>query len=182
MSHLSTVLVVDAPAVTVFDIVADPTRSPEWQTLLADMGQITGRPGGVGSSYVGHYRVAGRRLAARFIVTAAERPTLHQVAGTTTGGWARWTTMIDPRGAQCEMRVSLEYELPGEIVGSIFGMLTGNRIELEFRRTYDHLKELAEFVARGEPAPIDRDDDLRDADPDGRGLQASSGSGRIATG
>jgi hypothetical protein len=182
LSHLSTVLVVDAPAVTVFDIVADPTRSPEWQTLLAEMGEIAGRPGGVGSSYVGYYRVAGKRFVTRFIVTAADRPTLHQVAGTTTGGWARWTTMLEPRGAQCELRVSLEYELPGEIVGSIFGMLTGNRIELEFRRTYDHLKELAEAAARDEPAPIDRGEDLRDPDPDGRGMEASSGSGRIVTG
>lgn len=175
-------LVVDAPAVTVFDIVADPSRSPEWQTLLAEIVEVAGRPGGVGSSFVGYYRVAGRRLAGQFIVTAAERPTLYQVAGTTTGGWARWTTMIEPRGARCEIRVSLEYELPGEIVGSIFGMLTGNRIEQEFRRTYDRLKKLAEATARDEPTPLDRGDDPRDADAADGGSQASVGSGRIATG
>jgi hypothetical protein len=144
MSHLSTVLVVDAPAATVFDIVADPARSPEWQTLLVDIGEIAGRPGGVGSSYLGHYRIAGRRLAGRFVVTAAERPLLHQLAGTTTGGWARWTTEIEPRGGACEIRILLEYELPGEIVRSLFGMLAGNRIEQEFRRTYARLKEIAE--------------------------------------
>ena len=170
MSHLSTVLVVDAPASTVFDIVADPTRSPEWQSLLAEMGEIAGRPGGVGSSYIGYYRVAGRRLAGHFVVTAAERPTLHEVNGTTTGGWARWTTIIEPRGPQCELRVSLEYELPGEIVGSLFGMLTGNRLEQEFRRSYERLKKIAESGApfetgaQFEPTPIDRDvgtDDTR---------------------
>jgi hypothetical protein len=184
LSHLSTVLVVDAPAVTVFDIVADPTRSPEWQTLLAEMGEIAGRPGGVGSSYVGYYRVAGRRLAGRFVVTAAERPTFHQVAGTTTGGWARWTTLIEPRGGQCEIRVSLEYELPGEIVGSIFGMLTGKRIEQEFRRTYDRLKKLAEAAATNEPTPFDRGDGGTPAtDPDGeRGKRTASGSGRVVAG
>jgi len=162
MSHLSTVLVVDAPASTVFDIVADPTRSPEWQSLLAEMGEIAGRPGGVGSSYIGYYRVAGRRLAGHFVVTAAERPTLHEVNGTTTGGWARWTTIIEPRGPQCELRISLEYELPGEIVGSLFGMLTGNRLEQEFRRSYERLKKIAESGAPfetgapSEPTPIDR--------------------------
>ena len=170
MSHLSTVLVVDAPASTVFDIVADPTRSLEWQSLLAEMGEIAGRPGGVGSSYIGYYRVAGRRLAGHFVVTAAERPTLHEVNGTTTGGWARWTTIIEPRGPQCELRVSLEYELPGEIVGSLFGMLTGNRLEQEFRRSYERLKKIAESGApfetgaQSEPTPIDRDvgtDDTR---------------------
>ena len=181
LSHLSTVLVVDAPAVIVFDIVADPTRSPEWQTLLAQMGEIAGRPGGVGSSYLGYYRVAGRRLASHFIVTAAERPTLHQVFGTTTGGWARWTTMIEPRGRQCELRVSLEYELPGEIVGSIFGMLTGKRIEQEFRRTYDRLKRLAEHVAT-EPTPFDRGGEDSDDDAgSGGGGQATGSAGLIAT-
>jgi hypothetical protein len=182
LSHLSTVLVVDAPAVTVFDIVADPTRSPEWQTLLAEMGEVAGRPGAVGSSYTGFYRVAGRRLTGRFIVTAAERPTLHQVAGTTTGGWARWTTMIEPRGGQCEVRVSLEYELPGEIVGSIFGMLTGNRIEQEFRRTYDRLRNLAEAAARTEPTPLDRGGDAGTSDAGTDRESRASGSGRQAVG
>jgi hypothetical protein len=175
VSHLSTVLVVDAPAVTVFDIVADPGRSPEWQTLLAEMGEVAGRPGGVGSSYVGYYRVARRRLAGHFVVTAAERPTLHQVAGTSTGGWVRWTTLIEPRGSRCEMRVLLEYELPGEIVGSLFRRLTGNRIEQEFHRTYERLRKLAEATARTEPTPIDRGDDDARTSPAG-------GSGRIATG
>ena len=153
MSHLATTIRVDAPADVIYDIVADPARGPEWQTLVSELGEISGRPGGVGSSYVGYYRVAGRRLEGRFIVTAAERPTLHQVAGTTRGGWARWTTMIEPvdRGAASEVRVTLEYELPGEIVGSLFGMLTGNRLEQEFKRTYANLKRLAEATLAAPP-------------------------------
>ena len=94
MSHLSTTLRIEAPASAVFDLIADPARSPEWQTLLVEMDDVAGRPGGVGSSFSGYYRVAGRKLAARFVVTAAERPTLFQVSASTTGGWARWTTMI----------------------------------------------------------------------------------------
>jgi hypothetical protein len=150
MSHLSTTIRVEAPAEVVYDIVADPARGPEWQTLIFELGEVSGRPGGVGSSYVGYYRVAGRRLEGRFIVTAAERPTLHQAAGTTRGGWARWTTMVEPLGdSAAEVKVTLEYELPGEIVGSLFGMLTGNRLEAEFRRTYANLKRLAESEAAG---------------------------------
>jgi hypothetical protein len=144
MSHLSTTLRIEAPAAAVFDLIAAPARTPEWQTLLVDMGDIAGRPGGIGSSYVGYYKVAGRKLASRFVVTAAERPRILQVNGTTSGGWARWTTMIEDHGIACEVQVGLEYELPGEIVGSLFGLLTGNRIEREFRRTYDNLKRLAE--------------------------------------
>ena len=186
MSHLSTVLVVDAPATTVFDIVADPAGSPEWQSLLVEMGEISGRPGGVGSSYVGYYRVASRRLAGHFVVTAAERPTLHQVAGTTTGGWVRWTTAIEPRGGQCELRISLEYELPGEIVGSLFGMLTGNRLEQEFRRSYDRLRMVAEAATTAGPSGEDDGPAAQEPSPEqvggGPRNRGRRSPGRIATG
>jgi uncharacterized protein YndB with AHSA1/START domain len=148
VSHLSTTIHVDAPPELVFDLIADPTRAPEWQTLLSDMGEISGRPGGVGSSYAGYYRVAWRRVEARFVVTAAERPRIHQAAGTARGGWARWTTLIDPANAGADVRVTLEYELPGELVRSVLGALTGTRLQRAFHRTYLNLKRLAEADAR----------------------------------
>jgi hypothetical protein len=149
MSHLSTTFSVDAPPDVIFDLIADPARGPEWQTMISDMGEISGRPGGVGSSYVGYYRLARRRIEGRFVVTAAERPTLHQAAGTTRGGWARWTTMIERVEDGSSVKVDLEYELPGEILASLFGVLTGNRLEQEFKRTYENLKRLAEVEVRG---------------------------------
>jgi len=166
MSHLSTTFRVGAQPDTVFDLVADPSRAPEWQTMITEMGEISGRPGGVGSSYTGFYRVAGRRIEGHFIVTAAERPTLHQAAGTTRGGWARWTTVIEAVDEGSEVRVDLEYELPGELIGSLFGILTGNRLDQEFRRTYDNLRELAEA----------------DADPRNRRPPPRAGVGRATAG
>jgi hypothetical protein len=69
----------------------------------------------------------------------------------------------------------MEYELPGEIVGSLFGMLTGNRIEREFRHSYEQLQRLAEATARPAPprTPAPVEDDIapderrrkRDAEP-----------------
>lgn len=154
MSHLATTIRVEAPAAAVFAVIADAARSPEWQSMLAEMGEIAGRPGGVGSSFLGYYRVAGRRLPVRFVVTAATAPTSFQVNGTTTGGWARWTTLIEPREGSCVLNVTLEYELPGEVVASLLSMLTGNRLEREFRRTYDNLKRLVEAeAAAGAPPP-----------------------------
>ncbi|HET9455868.1 MAG TPA: SRPBCC family protein [Candidatus Limnocylindrales bacterium] len=147
MSHLSTTIHVDASPEVVFDILSDPVRGTEWQTMLGELGDVSGRPGGIGSSFTGFYRVAGRRLESRFVVTAAERPTLFQLAGTTRGGWTRWTTLLEPMGRGCEVRVSLEYELPGEIVGGLFGILTGTRLQAELDRTYDNLRALAEAEA-----------------------------------
>lgn len=147
MSHLSTTLHVDASPEVVYDLIADPARGPEWQTLLAAMGEISGRPGGVGSSYTGYYGVAGRRLEGRFVITAAERPKVHQAAGTTRGGWARWTTFLEPVDGRTSVRISLEYELPGEPFGTLFGMLTGTRLQQAFERTYANLKRVAEADA-----------------------------------
>jgi uncharacterized protein YndB with AHSA1/START domain len=153
MSHLSTTLYVDAPPEIVFDLIADPSRGPEWQKLLVELGEISGRPGGVGSSYTGYYHVAGRRIEGRFVVTAAERPKIYQAAGTARGGWARWTTVIEPADGGSAMRVSLEYELPGEIVSSLLGLLTGSRLQNAFVQTYAELKRVAEAdVARSAPA------------------------------
>ena len=147
MSHLSTTLHVDARPEIVFDLIADPSRSPEWQKLNVELGEISGRPGGVGSSYSGYYHVAGRRIEARFVVTAAERPEIYQVAGTARGGWARWTTFVEPGEGGADVRVSLEYELPGEIVGSLLGLLTGSRLQDAINRTYAELKNVAEADA-----------------------------------
>lgn len=150
MSHLATVVNIAAPADRIFDVLSDPARVPDWHTLISELGEVSGRAGGVGSSYVGYYRVAGRRLEVRFVVTATDRPTLLQVAGTTRGGWVRWTTLLEPAGAGCEVRATLEYELPGEIVSSLFGMLTGGRIESELQATYANLKALVERSAQSE--------------------------------
>lgn len=156
MSHLSTSIHVDAPPELVFDLAADPSRGPDWQTLIHELGEVSGRPGGVGSSYIGYYRVAGRKLEGHFIVTAAERPSLLQLAGTTRGGWTRWTTMVEPSpGGGSDVTVTLEYELPGEIVGNLFGVLTRKRMDHEFKRTYEKFKRVAELDAVATPGAAD---------------------------
>lgn len=180
MSHLSTRLRIEAPPTAVFDTIADPRRSLDWQTMLVEMGDVSGRPGGVGSSYVGFYRVAGRRLTGRFIVTAAERPGLFQVSGTTTGGWTRWTTMIAPEDSGSRLTVSLEYELPGEILASVLGLIAGPRLEREFRRTYDNLTLLVET---GTSALAARRRAVRLVDePDAAGEADRTAADRLAAG
>ncbi len=147
VSHLSTTLHVEASPEIVFDLIADPSRGPEWQKVLVELGEISGRPDGIGSSYTGYYQIAGRRIEGRFVVTAAERPRIYQSAGTARGGWARWTTFIEPADGGTNLRVTLEYELPGEIVGSLLGMLTGSRLQAAFAGTYVELKRVAEADA-----------------------------------
>ncbi len=147
VSHLSTTLHVGASPEIVYDLIADPSRGPEWQKLLVELGGIAGRPGGVGSSYTGCYHVTGRRIEARFVVTAAERPRVYQASGTARGGWARWTTFVEPADGGSAIRVSLEYELPGEVIGNLLALLTGSRLQDAFSRTYAELQRVAEADA-----------------------------------
>jgi hypothetical protein len=56
--------------------------------------------------------------------------------------------MIEPVDGGSEVRVDLEYELPGEMISSLFGKLTGYRLEQELNKTYDNLRKLAEAEAR----------------------------------
>ena len=107
MSHLSTTVRVEASPEVVYDIVADPARGPEWQTLVAELGEIVG-PAGRRRVEL-HRLLPGRRPAPRGPVRRDRRgaPDVPPGAGTTRGGWARWTTMIEPLdgGAASEVRV-----------------------------------------------------------------------------
>lgn len=154
MSHLTAHLRVRVPPETVFDLVADPARAPEWQSLVASVRDPTGVSGTVGSAFTGVIEVAGRAIQARFLVTAASRPHRFEVTATTAGGWARTTVAIAPDGSGSAVEVRLDYELAGETLGGLLGMLTGNAIEREFLTTVRRLATVAEATVAGGPPPV----------------------------
>lgn len=147
MSHLSQTVHIDADREIVFDLLADPDRAPEWQGLVTDVRDVRGAPGTVGSTVTWLLRVSGRQLDARWTITGAERPVRLESHGTTTGGWARSTIELRPSGTGTTLVAAVDYELPGDILGGFLGLLTGNAIEREFRRSYWRLKGLAEAAA-----------------------------------
>ena len=152
MSHLTTRVRVAAPPETVFELVADPSRAPDWQTLVASVRELEGPPGVVGSSFTGLIRIPGRAIEARFAVTAANRPNRLEITVTTAGGWARTTVAIAPDEAGSTVDVRLDYELAGETLGGLLGLLTGNAIEREFAATARRLAAAADSGDRRTPS------------------------------
>lgn len=150
MRQLTARFEVHAEAERIYDLIVDPERHTEWQTAVRDVVAISGRNSGVGSSYSALYRVAGRSVEARFVVTAADRPRYHQVTGSATAGRATWTTSIDGGlvAGMSVVTVVLDYELAGNLLGGILAMFTGPRIAREFHRTYANLRALVQYEAR----------------------------------
>jgi uncharacterized protein YndB with AHSA1/START domain len=150
MRQLTARFELDAEPEQVYDVIADPRRHTEWQAAVRDVVAVSGRGGGVGSSYSAIYRVAGRPLEARFVVTAADRPRFHQVTGSSTAGRATWTTAIEaaPGRGRTTVEVVLGYEPAGNLVGGMFALVTGRRIARDFRRTYANLLAIVEREAR----------------------------------
>jgi hypothetical protein len=160
MRQLATRFEVDAGAERVYDLVADPRRHSEWQTAVRQILAVSGRGGAVGSSYTARYRVAGRTLEARFVVTAADRPRLHRVTGTGAAGVATWTTTIaaGDDGRSATVAVALDYELAGNLVGGLMSVFAGRWIARGFHRSYGRLRTLVERETHDEavveqPAP-----------------------------
>jgi hypothetical protein len=148
MRQLATSFEVEAGPERVYDIVADPRRHMEWQTAVRQILAVSGRGGGIGSSYTARYRVAGRALEARFVVTAADRPSLHRVSGTSAAGAATWTTTLtaaDDR--RTIVAITLDYELAGNLFGGLVGLFAGRRIDRDFHRAYGRLRTLVEREA-----------------------------------
>jgi uncharacterized protein YndB with AHSA1/START domain len=151
MGHIETRFTVAAPPARVFDLVVDPERFPEWQTMTLVLLSRNGPADAIGASFTARYRVLGRDLHGRFVVTAVIRPYLYELTGTTRGGWARWSTHIEPDPASSGavrarslVRVELEYRLPGDLLGGFLGLLAHPVLTREVDRTYERLRDLAE--------------------------------------
>jgi hypothetical protein len=152
MGHIEIRLGVAASPDRVFDLVVDTARYDEWQTMTQELLSRSGPADAIGASFAARYRVLGRSLQARFVVTSAIRPYLHELTGTTRGGWARWSTHIEVDGGEPADRpprrslvhVALEYRVPGELLGGMFGLLADPILRREIDRTYDRLRLIAE--------------------------------------
>ena len=160
MGHIETRFRVAAPPDRVFDLVVDTVRYPVWQTMLQELLGRSGPADAVGASFAGRYRVLGRNLHARFVVTSAIRPYLHELTGTTRGGWARWSTHVmaepdDPvrlGAAGSLVRIELEYRLSGDLFGGFLALLTDPVLRREVERTYGQFRVLAEAAEAAEAA------------------------------
>jgi hypothetical protein len=150
MGHIETRFRAAASPELGFDLVVDVTRYLGWQSLLQELLTLSGPTDAVGTSFTGRYRVLRGNLPVRFVVTAAVRPYLHEMTGTTRGGWVRWATHLeagsdDPLGLGTSgslVRVELDYRLSGDLVGGLVALVTDPILRREVQRSYSRFQEI----------------------------------------
>ncbi len=147
MSHLTLTLRVAAEPEIVFDLLADPERAADWQELVVASTDIAGTPGTGDSRATWLVRIHGRELRVAWAVAAADRPHRLEAVATSDGGWARTVTTLAAVPDGTDLTVTIDYQLPGAILGGFLGLLTGNAIEREFHHSYWRLKGMAEALA-----------------------------------
>lgn len=145
MSQVRKELAIDASAETVFSLLTDLSRLPDWSTITLETHDPTSGPLKKGDTFRQTLRVLGRKMETEWRVTELDVP--RHVAYQATG----------PAGAQLEMRQTVkdveggatvafdvEYQLPGGLIGDLAERITGRRNEREVEHSMQNLKDLAE--------------------------------------
>lgn len=187
MGELSERVRIAAPAEVVYDLVDDPARFAEWQPYVTLVTDLAGRPEGIGTSFLATYRLFGRRLLTRWVITAAEHGRLLETTGTTSGGWAHWRFALDPAGDGTMLLTTLDYRLPGLIFSGPVAFVAQAVLRRRLHETIRNLGRLAEREALGpgtrnveETLPVD-DAVERDGEPGGGAPPGSSTSRAAST-
>ena len=148
MSQVRREVEIDASTETVFALLTDLSRLPDWSTITLETHDPTSSPLKKGDRFNQTLRILGRRMETEWLVTELDAP--HQVAYQATG----------PGGAQLEMRQTVkdavagstvafdvEYRLPGGFIGDLAELIAGRRNEREIEHSMQNLKDLAELNA-----------------------------------
>lgn len=146
MSQVRREIEIDASAETVFGLLTDLSRLPDWSTITLEAHDPTPSPLKKGDTFRQTLRILGRRMETEWLVTELDAP--HHVAYQATG----------PAGAQLEMRQTVkatgagstvafdvEYQLPGGFIGDLAEFIAGRRNEREVEHSMQNLKDLAEL-------------------------------------
>ena len=146
MGHIRQNFHVDAPRERVWELAADATRLPEWNTSFIEVKDVSGPLDRVGASYTSVLKLAGRRLEGRWELSRVEAPSLAELTGTAPGGGrATYTARYEAAGGGTEVTWELDYELPGGFVGDVADKLFVERAnERDFKHSAENFKAILE--------------------------------------
>ncbi len=117
---------INAPIEKIFDVIADYGQMAHYAPI-SEVTNIKGNPGEKGSSADYTYHVLGIKFTMHTTVLEAERP--RKVTTEETGGLSgkfEWTLL--PAGQGAKVNVSIDYSVPGGILGKIANQLLLERM------------------------------------------------------
>lgn len=149
MTRLRQELFVDAPPERVFELLAQPERTPEWSPSAISVRRTDGGPIGVGSTTESVVKVLGTRQRAIGRCSVFDPPRRLVIESRTDlGGKSRSDSELIPEGGGTRLRATLEYVVPGGGLGKLFDRLVAERqIRQEFEQSLQTLKGLVEREA-----------------------------------
>jgi len=121
MAKVESSVNINAPIEKVFDAVADPEKIAHY----ASSGVLTdseGTPGELGSYSEWDYNVAGMKLHSKMTVSEVDKPRklVEEMSGAMPG---KWTWNLEQDGQAVKVDFSIEYDLPGGVLGKIANQL-----------------------------------------------------------
>ena len=117
---------INAPIEKVFDAIADQEKAVQYYPA-AVLIAVNGKPDELGSSAELEYHVAGMKIHARITVSEVDKPRklVHELSGAMSGKWM-WS--LEQEGQAVKVDFSVDYSVPGGILGKIANQLFLGRI------------------------------------------------------
>jgi len=142
MSHIEKSAVINAPAEKVFDILNDPTRASELNPNLTLLTYTPAAMGGYDNTW--EYGMAGRKFSGETKIVEFQRP--QRIAWSTAGGIpSHWVWTVQPQGSGVKVSLSLDYTMPGSLLGAVVDKLVVERQnEKEIENQLANLKRASE--------------------------------------
>ncbi len=112
---------INAPIEKVFDAIADQEKAAQYYPA-AELISVKGKPDEPGSSAELDYHVAGMKIHAKITVSEVDKPRklVHELSGAMPG---KWTWSLEQEGQAVKVNFSIDYSVPGGILGKIANQL-----------------------------------------------------------
>ena len=146
VARLERDLFVEAPPERVFELLAQPERTPEWSPNVVAIRRVGDGPIGVGSTTRALIKALGTQQRAIGRCTVFDPPRRIVIESRTDlGARSRSDSQLVPEGSGTRLRATLEYVVPGGGLGQLFDKLVAERQTREdFEQALLRLKRLLE--------------------------------------
>ena len=118
MGHINRSTSVSCPPQSVFAVLADVERLPEFSAMTVDIRNGPGRPVQAGDRFDQVVKILGKELESEWRVVEVQEPSLLRFEGTATAGAsATLFERLTPEGDGTRVELDVEYDLPLGILG-----------------------------------------------------------------
>jgi uncharacterized protein YndB with AHSA1/START domain len=134
-------VVINAPLETVFALVSDPTRMPEWLSGLVEVRVLLGT--GAGQQFEWTYKMAGILLRGQSVVVefVPNERAVHQNIGAIH---STWTYTVEPHNEGTALTIEADYTIPVPVLGKMAEHVAARRNARDLEAALLDIKETLE--------------------------------------